>query len=194
MIATRTRADCTDTSGLVGVRTRGSDLVRWAVWTGDDPPALYQWVRMLDTGELGRIAVAPGQAVGVYETNSLPRVSAVDDGDKDSDLDDMVRAPAPGAWGRIGNHIGPVKSVATEEMESPESIKYRLLKADMPALGGRITTHHGSGVVIALDVFKGRVSVRLDMSSDVVEIQHRSLPLSGENGAPSGSAADDPSA
>lgn len=187
MSATPARSDLADTSGLIGVRTQGSDLVRWSVWTGDRPPEQGQWVRLLDTGELGRVSVAPGQPVGVFELDVLPRVSPVND--DDTDFDDAAQVPMPGAWGRIG----PIKNVASEGMKSSESIKYRRLKADMPALGGRIATDHGSGVVIALDIFKGRLFVRLDMASDVVEVQYRSLPLADANCASSGITADTPS-
>lgn len=192
MITKSTGAARADTSELIGVRTRGSDLIRWAIWTGDCPVELYQWVRLVDTGELGRVSIAPGRTVGVHETDSLPQVSLVNDADMDSD--DTVEPPAPGAWGRIGCRTGPVKNAATAEMESPESIKYRKLKADMPALGEGIATDYGTGVVIGLNVFTGRLSVRIDMSSDVVEVQHRALPLADANNTSSTNTANDQSA
>lgn len=179
------------TAGTIGIRTRGSDLIQWSIWTGDDSPELGQWVRLLDTGELGRVSVVPGQVVGFFESDLLPRVSPLNDDEVESN--GALQMPMPGAWGRIGSQFEPVENAATEEMESPESKKYRELKADMPALGGRVATDRGNGIVIALDIFTGTLSVKLDTSSVVIELRHRSFPLADTNGASLGNTATDQS-
>ncbi len=91
MSAEPTGADRAGTAKVIGVRIRESDQVQWAIWTGDDPAEPGQWVRLAGGGEIGRLVVAPDMAVGMDETSSLPRVSAV----KDDDLvsDDMVQFP-----------------------------------------------------------------------------------------------------
>jgi len=97
-------ADREHPGGVVGVRTRGSDLVRWAVWTGNVPPELHQWVRLEDSGELGWVTALPGRIVGINAADSLVRVSGVRQGDTDA-----AHAPSSalnGFWGRIGIPIG----------------------------------------------------------------------------------------
>lgn len=194
MSAESTGADRAGTAKVIGVRIRESDEVQWAIWTGDDPVEPGQWVRLAGGGEIGRLVVGPDMAVGMDETSSLPRVSAVEDDDLVSDY--VVQLPVESAWGRIGHRMGALKSDPTEDATSPESTRYRKLKVDMPALGSRIETDQGSGtgVIIASDVFAGRLSVRLDASSDVVEIQYRSIPPAETDSGSSSDITDDPSA
>ncbi len=90
--------------------------------------------------------------------------------------------------------MGALKSDPTEDATSPESTRYWKLKVDMPALGSRTETDQGSGVIIASDVFAGRLSVRLAVSSDVVEIQYRSIPPAETDSGSSSDITDDPSA
>lgn len=164
------------TAKVIGLRTRGSNQVRWAKWKGDTPVVPGQWVRLLDNGELGRVVVEAGMAVGMEATDSLSYVSAVSE--EDSIPDDMVELPIESAWGRIGHRLVAANNEPTGDAASPESSRYRRLKEVMPALGSRIDTDDGgrniSGVVIASDAIAGKISVSLDALSEVIELTCRS--------------------
>lgn len=157
-----------DLRHVAGVRTRGSDLIRWAVWTGDLPDRSRPTVRLSDTGETGVLVIAPGMAVGEFPIASLPQASIVDL--NHLEIAEDGEFPVESAWGRIGARTrGRVPS--GDSGESAESIRYLQLKAGVPALGSRIDIAHGSGVVIASNAFQGTLSVRLDATSDVIEIR-----------------------
>lgn len=187
-----TGADDGGAGKVIGVRTRGSDKVRWAIWTGDQRIEPCQLVRLTDTGQLGTLVAAPGMVVGVGEIDSLPRVSAVDDDAQTPD--DVPQLPAKSAWGRIGHRNNLSRNADTGSIASPASARYLILKSDMPVLGSHIETEHGGGAVIASDVFAGTLTVRLDASSDVVKVQHRPPALTGTTNASPSNMREHPNA
>lgn len=163
--------DSTATTAVIGVRTRGSDRVRWAKWAGGQPMAPGDWVRFADTGELGRVIAGPGKVIGIPQNASLPRMIPVISSvvSADAEVPSAVRT----GWGRIGHRHWTSGEGLIEEQGSAESARYREAKTGMPALGSRFETDRGSGIVVQSDVFEGTIAVRLDNSSEVVEIRHR---------------------
>lgn len=158
---------------MVGVRTRSSDTLQWAVWSGEGPAELGAWVRLVNSGELGRLVVAPGRVFGAGPAESLPRVVAYtfEDETKREEEGRGEQPPAPGtsAWGRIGHHLD-LGSAFVGTDTSAESTRYRDLKAAMPPLGSRVTTPEGEGLVIASNVFSRTLTVRLDATSEEIQV------------------------
>lgn len=165
-------------SSVVGIRTRGTDRLQWAVWSGEGTAELGAWIRVVDSSELGRLVVAPGMVTGVRPSESLPRVVAHTVEDKPERQEDGIREqpPAPGTsvWGRIGRPCDPGATRAAGTDGSAENTRYRELKAAMPPLGSRVSTPGGDGLVISSNVFSGTLTVRLDATSEEVDIMHRS--------------------
>lgn len=163
-------------SCVVGIRTRNSDTLQWAVWSGDGPAKPGAWVRVVTDGELGQLVVAPGKAFGLGPLGSLPRVVAHLPGDEpeceEEGSGEQPPAPGTSVWGRIGRPPDPGSTLLGTD-GSTESTRYRELKAAMPPLGSRVVTPAGEGSVIASNVFSGTLTVRLDATSEEVEIVHR---------------------
>jgi len=164
-------------SEVVGIRTHGSDKLQWAVWTGIGPAEPGTRVQVVDSGELGRLVVAPGRLIGARPPGSILRVIAHTFGNvPERAVDGSQQQPsAPGmsSWGRIGRHPAPESAPASGTDGSAESTRFRDLKATIPILGARISTPEGDGMVIASNVVSGTLTVRLDATSQEVDIAHR---------------------
>lgn len=126
------------------------------------------------------LVIAPGMAEGEFPLESLPHISIIDSNGAESQ--NIGQFPVASAWGRIGNrsHVSGDEA-SGDRVESAESVRYLNLKAEIPALGSSIDTVQGGGVVIASDAFTGVVSVRLEATSDIVEIR----PLADGKASPS---------
>lgn len=172
-----TTANGDERAAVVGVRTRGSDQVQWAIWSGDQPVEAGRWVRLSDSGELGRVIVASGMAIGVQNRDSLPAAIEVHSHELTMEADQL--APDQGSWGRIGRYPGSADFGTIDDAESPESWRYRRRKSSMPALGSNTVTVRGPGVVMSSDISTGTMAVRLDDSVDVIEVRRRSSKGSG---------------
>lgn len=160
-------------SSVVGVRTRSSDTLQWAVWSGEGPAELGAWVRLVNSGELGRLVVAPGRVFGAGPAETLPRVVVYtfeDEPEREEEgRAEQPHAPGTSGWGRIGHHPD-LGSTFVGTDTSAESTRYRELKAAMPSLGSRVTTPEGEGLVVASNVFSRTLTVRLDATSEEIQI------------------------
>ncbi len=162
--------DPAPSASVVGVRTRESDRVQWAVVTDGQTVHPGDWARIQATGQIGRVIAGPGIVVGV-QPETLPAVAPVPVPDQKQDAD--LPQPDHGSWGRIGHRGRTAVTDTTGEAESKESERYREMKDGMPPLGSRYTSDAGAGMVVSSDVFEGTLLVLLDGSSDVIEVRHR---------------------
>jgi hypothetical protein len=163
--------DPVTSADVIGVRTRRSDRVQWATWAGDQLVKAGEWVGFADTAELGRVIVGSGMAIGVtrhdVHSRATPVVAMVPHAGEEPQS--LGQTP----WGRIGHRHWIGGNCTVEDARSAESTRYREFKTGMPALGSRFETDHGTGIVISSNVFEGTLAIRLDESSEVVEVRHR---------------------
>ncbi len=155
---------------VVGVRTRESDRVQWAVVADGQMVRPGDWVRLSATGQVGRVIAGPGMVVGVLP-EALSTVAPVTVHDQRHHAEPPQHDHGP--WGRIGHRDRTTATDLSSETESKESERYRQLKDGMPPLGSRYTTEPGAGIVVSSDAFEGTLLVLLDESSDVIEVRHR---------------------
>lgn len=164
-------SDRSETARIVGVRLQGeSDLSYCLLPLEIAAPATGDLVVVEQGGceLIGRVMIAPDQFVRADLPDRLLNVLRVAQ-DEDVSRERAGTSSDPGKPDGTGQQTGgpgPISRAAdTGGEHSAEDLRYRATKAKFPAIGERVRTPDGAGIVLAVNTSRSTLNIRLDEDS-----------------------------
>ncbi|HWV34958.1 MAG TPA: hypothetical protein VNZ55_04950 [Thermomicrobiales bacterium] len=164
-------SDRRETERIVGVRVQGEgDLSYCLLPSENGAPATGDLLVVERDGceLIGRVVIAPDQFVRADLPDRLPKVLRVAQ-DEDAGRERAGAYPDPGKPEGTGQQVGgpgPIPRAAdTRGEHSAEDLRYRATKANFPAIGERVRTPEGAGIVLAVNTSRSTLNIRLDEDS-----------------------------
>ena len=163
--------DRPETARIAGVRLQGESDLSYCLLPKDTaPPAAGDLVVVnRDDRELiGRVVIMPDQFVRADLPDHVLRVIRVA---REEDVNWGNDLPSPDSGGLDENRQqiggpGPIlRAVDSGGGHSAEDLRYRAIKAQFPAIGARVQTPGGAGIVLAVNASRSTVNIRLDEDS-----------------------------
>ena len=163
--------DRLETAQIVGVRLQGESDLSCCLLPSEIGALVIGDLVVVERDDrelMGRVVIAPDQFVRADLPERLLNVVRVAR-DQDVSRERTGTYPDPEKLDGTGQQIGgpgPIPRVVDSGGEdSAEDLRYRAIKAQFPAIGARVQSPDGAGIVLAVNASRSTANIRLDRDS-----------------------------